>query len=146
MKLIHYTTPTLGSWSPFHRLSSFQDLLASSGELAGGSAKPWTPALDVFETDEAITVRVELGGMKKEDFDISLEDDTLAISGCREWPNEDRRVESFRSELFRGTFHREVVMPCPVKTDAVKAAYTDGILVIEVPKAEEAKPRKIAVG
>ena len=75
MKLIQYTTPTLGTWSPFHRLSSFQDLLESSRE----SAQPWAPALDVFETDEAITVRVEVGGMKKENFDISLEDDTLAI-------------------------------------------------------------------
>jgi len=83
--------------------------------------------------------------MKKEDFDISLEDDTLTLSGRRERKTEDRRGESFRSELFRGAFQRAITLPCPVKADAVKATYTDGILEIELPKAEEAKPRKIEV-
>jgi len=145
MKLIQYTTPTLGSWSPFHRLTPFQDLLESAMELAGAGQACGSPPLDVFENDDAITVRLELGGMKKEDFDISLEDDTLTLSGRREWKTEDRRGESFRSELFRGAFQRAITLPCPVKADAVKATYTDGILEIELPKAEEAKPRKIEV-
>lgn len=145
MKLIQYTTPTLGSWSPFHRLTPFQDLLESAMELAGAGQASGSPPLDVFENDNAITVRLELGGMKKEDFDISLEDDTLTLSGRREWKTEDRRGESFRSELFRGAFQRAITLPCPVKADAVKATYADGILEIELPKAEEAKPRKIEV-
>lgn len=145
MKFIQYTTPTLGSWSPFQRLTPFQDLLESAIELAGAGQSTWSPPLDVFENDDAITVRLELGGMKKEDFDISLEDDTLTLSGRREWKTEDRRGESFRSELFRGAFRRSITLPCPVKADAVKATYTDGILEVELPKAEEAKPRKIEV-
>lgn len=145
MKLIQYTTPTLGSWSPFQRLTPFQDLLESALELAGAPSASWSPPLDVFENDEAVTVRLELGGMKKEDFDISLEDDTLTISGRRDWKTEDRRGESFRSELFRGAFRRAITLPCPVKADSVKATYTDGILEVELPKAEEAKPRKIEV-
>jgi HSP20 family protein len=145
MKLIRYNTPTLGNWSPFQRLSPFQDLLESAIELAGADPTPWSPPLDVFENDDAITVRFELGGMKKEDFDISLEDDTLTLSGRREWKTEDRRGESFRSELFRGSFRRAITLPCPVKTDQVKASYTDGVLEVELPKAEEAKPRKIEV-
>ena len=145
MKLIQYTAPALGSWSPFHRLTPFQDLLESAMELAGAGQASGSPPLDVFENDDAITVRLELGGMKKEDFDISLEDDTLTLSGRREWKTEDRRGESFRSELFRGAFQRAITLPCPVKADAVKATYTNGILEIELPKAEEAKPRKIEV-
>jgi HSP20 family protein len=123
----------------------FQDLLGSAMELAGTGEAVWSPPLDVFENDDAITVRLELGGMKKEDFDISLEDDTLTLSGRREWTAEDRRGESFRSELFRGAFRRAITLPCPVKADAVRATYTDGILEVELPKAEEAKPRKIEV-
>jgi HSP20 family protein len=136
MKLIHYTTPTLGSWSPFQRLTPFQDLLESAIGLAGGPATPWTPALDVFENDDAITVRIELGGMKREDFNLSLEDDLLTISGRREWQGEDRHAESLRNELFRGAFQRAITLHCPVKADQVKATYTDGILEIVLPKAE----------
>ena len=145
MRLIQYTTPTLGTWSPFHRLSPFRDLLESAMELSGASTATASPPLDVFENDEAITVRLELGGMKKEDFDISLEDDTLTVSGSREGQTEDRSGESFRSELFRGAFRRAITLPCPVKADQVKATYTDGILEIALPKSEDAKPRKIEV-
>lgn len=145
MKLIHYTTPTLGAWSPFQRLSPFQDLLESAIELAGTDHATWSPPLDVFESDEAITVRLELGGMRKEDFDISLEDDTLAISGRRDLQTDARHSECFRSELFQGGFRREIALPCPVKTAAVTATYTDGILEVVMPKSEEAKPRKIEV-
>ncbi len=145
MKLIHYTTPTLGAWSPFQRLTPFQDLLESAMGFAGAGHAAWSPPLDVFESDEAVTVRLELGGMRKEDFDISLEDDTLAISGHRDLQTEGCRSESFRSELFQGAFRREITLPCPVKADAVTATYTDGILEVVLPKAEEAKPRKIEV-
>jgi HSP20 family protein len=90
-------------------------------------------------------VQVEMAGMKKEDFDLSLQDDTLTISGERKSESEKREGESFRSERFFGSFSRSVTLPSLVKVDEVKAAYEDGVLTITLPKAEEAKPKKIQV-
>jgi HSP20 family protein len=141
MKLIQYTTPTLTAWTPFNRLAPFQDLLDSAFDSNSRSATR-VPPMDVHENEDAITVSLELGGMKKEDFDISLEDDTLTVSGQR---NSQPTGELSRSELFRGAFSRSLTLPCPVQGDKVKAAYSDGILTITLPKVEAIKPRKISV-
>lgn len=142
MKLIQYTTtPTLSTWSPFNRLAPFQDLMDSAFD-SGARGKTRVPPMDVHESEDAVTVKIELGGMKKDDFDISLEDGTLTVSGQR---NLDAGSERSRCELFRGAFSRSILLPCPVESDKVKAAYLDGILSIELPKVDEIKPRKIAV-
>jgi HSP20 family protein len=148
MSIIRYRAPELASWSPFSRMSSLRDLLDSAFQLA--SAAPnltsgWAPPLDVFEDESKVTVQVEMAGMKKEDFDISLQEDTLTISGERKPESEKREGESFRSERFFGSFSRSVTLPSLVKVDEVKAAYEDGVLTITLPKAEEAKPKKIQV-
>jgi HSP20 family protein len=148
MSIIRYRAPELASWSPFSRMSSLRDLLDSAFQLA--SAAPnltsgWAPPLDVFEDDSKVTVQVEMAGMKKEDFDISLQDDALTISGERKSESEKREGESFRSERFFGSFSRSITLPSLVKVDEVKATYEDGVLTITLPKAEEAKPKKIQV-
>lgn len=148
MRLISYQ-PHVTNWSPFDRLASLRDLLDSAFELANAPAgvrgRGWAPALDVHENGDAVTVRLEAAGLKKEDFDISLHDDNLTISGERKAETETREGESFRSERFFGPFSRTVTLPAPVKADGVTATYTDGVLTITLPKAEEAKPRKIEV-
>lgn len=148
MSIIRYRTPELATWSPFDRLSSLRDLLDSAFQLAGSSpdfAAGWAPTLDVFEDDSKITVHLEAAGMKKEDFDISLQDGVLTISGERKSKSEQREGESLRSERSFGAFSRSITLPSPVNTEAVKAAYEDGVLTVTLPKAEEAKPKKIQV-
>jgi HSP20 family protein len=149
MRLISYK-PQLTTWSPFDRMASLRDLLDSAFELAStsgldGGRRGWMPALDIHEDAENVTVRIEAAGMKKEDFDISLHDDNLTISGERKSETEKREGESFRSERFFGSFSRTVTLPALVKADAVTATYKDGVLTITLPKAEEAKPKKIEV-
>lgn len=148
MNLIRYNTPSLTPWSSFDRLSSLRDLLDSAFQLAGVNAEAgsrWAPGLDVFQDDDSVTVKLELAGMKKEDFDISLQDDILTISGERKSERENSEGESFRSERVFGAFRRTVTLPAPVKSDAVKATYEEGVLTVTLPKAEEAKPKKIAI-
>lgn len=142
MKLIQYTTPTLSAWTPFNRLAPFQDLLDSAFEARPGNSTR-VPPMDIHESKDAVIVNLELGGMKKEDFDISLEEETLTVSGQR---NLEAAGENSRTELFRGAFSRSLTLPCPVQVGKVKAAYQDGILCITLPKVEEVKPRKITVG
>jgi len=148
MSIIRYRTPELATWSPFDRMSSLRDLLDSAFQLASSApdfTSGWTPALDVFEDDAKITVQVELAGMKKDDFDISLQDDVLTISGERKSEGEKREGESFRSERSFGAFSRSITLPSAVKTEEVKATYEDGVLTVTLPKAEEVKPKRIQV-
>lgn len=150
MKLINYRPLNQDIYSPFDRLHSLRDLFDSAFALASQESRlrpgTWNPALDIYENDSSLFVEVELPGMKKEDFDISLEDDVLTVSGQRSQENENRSGESFRSERVFGQFRRSFTLPVAVQAEAVKAAYQDGVLRIELPKAEEAKPRKIEVG
>ncbi len=146
MNIIRYQTSDLTPRSPFDRLPSLRDLFDSAFPLTSpvsGRSAGWSPALDVYEDGEKITVQVELAGLKNEDFDLSLEDDVLTISGQRK--SETREGESFRRERTSGSFRRSITLPSPVKPEEVKAAYQDGILTVTLPKAEEAKPRKIQV-
>lgn len=145
MSIIKYRTPELTAWSPFNRLTSVRDLLDSAFQLASTPPEGWVPPLEILEDGEKITVRLELPGMKKEDFDISLHEEVLTVSGERRSETEGKEGESFRSERFFGTFSRSVTLPAAVKTDEVKAGYQDGILAITLPKAEEAKPKKIQI-
>lgn len=143
MNIIRYRTPELAAWTPFDRLSPLRELLDSAYRLAAESpgSRGWAPVLDIYEDADKVTVKVELAGMKKENFEISLEDGALTVSGRREGESRD----SFRSERFYGSFSRSVALPAPVKPDDIKAVYEDGILTVVLHKAEEAKPKKITI-
>ena len=123
-----------------NRLFDFAFPTRDSG-LVGG----WTPALDVYDEKEHFVVKVELPGMKKEDIDICLHDGVLTVSGERKHERESKDGGAFRSERYFGRFQRSVTLPARVNASNVKASYKDGVLSIELPKAEEAKPRQIAV-
>lgn len=142
MNIIRYKTPELATWPRFDRLSSLRDILDSAFQ---SYAPGWVPALDVFEDEDKVCVQLEVPGMKKEDFDIALQDEVLTVSGERKADTEHREGESFRSERIFGSFSRSITLPSPVKDDQVTASYQDGILTVTLPKAEEAKPKKIQV-
>jgi len=139
-------TRTQTNWTPLYRLAPWRDLLESAlaWNVPTGS-DGWAPALAVYEDQENVTVELEAAGLKKNDFEISLADETLTVSGERKSEAKEGRGESFRSERFFGSFKRSVALPAAVKPDAVTATYQDGVLTIVLPKADEAKPRKIQV-
>jgi HSP20 family protein len=101
--------------------------------------------MDIYEDKDALIVRVELPGMQKADIDVSLHDGGLSISGERKSQQQSEDTEVYRSERFFGRFQRSVTLPTLVAADKVKAEYTDGILSVTLPKAEEAKPKHIDV-
>ncbi len=92
----------------------------------------WRPPTDVFETEEAIVVRVEIAGMREEDFSISLEDRFLVIHGFRSDLPERRAY--FQMEIPFGEFISEVELPCPIISERIAAVYQDGFLRIVLPK------------
>jgi HSP20 family protein len=108
-----------------------------------GSFSRWTPALDVYQDKDQFTVVAEIPGLKKEDIELSLQDGVLAISGERK--QEKKSEDGYRNERFFGRFQRSVTLPAAVDGNNIKATYEDGILKVVLPKAEEAKPKKIDV-
>jgi HSP20 family protein len=140
----------MNPWSAFERLPSLRDELNRLFDFAlpvrdSGLFSGWTPALDVYDEKDNFVVKAELPGMKKEDIQISLHEGVLTISGERKQERETKEGETFRSERYFGRFQRSVTLPAMVNANAVKATYKDGVLTIDLPKAEEAKPKHIAV-
>ena len=150
--LIRWHRPELATWPGFGRLTDLRDEIdrlfeAPLAELTRSSQllSGWTPALDMFEDKDNVTVRAELPGMKKEDIELSLHEDCLSISGERKSQETHKDEEVYRAERFFGRFQRTVSLPAPVAADKVKAQYQDGILTVTLPKKEEAKPKHIDV-
>jgi len=134
----------------FGRLSNMRDELDRVFESSFGSffrpldsLNRWNPAVDVYQDNDQFTVYAELPGLKKEEIEISLNGDTLAIGGERK--HEANPDEGFRTERFFGKFQRSLTLPIPVNLEKVNATYTDGVLKVVLPKAEEAKPKQIPV-
>lgn len=105
----------------------------------------WQPPLDMYEDKDNLFVRVELPGMKKEDIEVSVHDGSLSISGERKHEEKHENADVYRAERFFGCFQRTVSLPSAVMADKVKAQYKDGILMVALPKTEEAKPKRIDV-
>ena len=110
-------------------------------DLLGG----WLPPVDVLEDNERMTVKVELPGFKREDLDISVQENNLMISGHRRADEQKKDGEFRRSERFYGRFHRAITLPSSVDTTKIDARYKEGILTITLPKSEKAKAKQIEV-
>ena len=150
--MMRWQRPESSVWPSFGRLTDLRDEIDRLFEVpltgltqASRLLSGWTPAIDVYEDKDQLTVKAELPGMKKEDIELSLHDGCLSVSGERRSEGKYQDAEVYRAERFFGRFQRTVSLPTPVATDKVKAQYKDGILTVTLPKTEEAKPRHIDV-
>lgn len=151
MNLIRYQSPRLSPWPTLDRWSNLRDELDSLLDLPflGNSQRQdlfsgWSPALDLYQNNDNVVAVLELAGMRKEDIEISLHDGMLTISGERK-PIAPNGEPAQRTERYVGSFRRSVTLPVPVDPNKVNATYRDGILTVTMPKAEEAKPKRIEV-
>jgi len=136
----------LARWEPFDGLNLVNNLFEDSWRRAQHTpAAVWYPPVDILESKDSYLIRAELPGMKQEDFNLEVNEGTLTLTGERKVEKPAEGVEYHRSERLAGKFSRSFHLPQTVAQDAIKATYRDGILEVHVPKAEEAKPRKINV-
>lgn len=142
----------LVAWTPFESLNEVQSRINHLFDENFGrswantaTSRVWYPAVDILESKEAYLLRAELPGMKKEDFNLELRDGTLTLTGERKSAKPAEGVEYRSVERVNGKFVRSFTLPETVKHDGIQATYKDGILEIQVPKAEEAKPRQIEI-
>ena len=112
---------------------------------ARAATTAWAPALDISERKDAYLVTVEVPGIKPEDLDIIMADGLLTIQGERQFTQESSEQQFHRVERRYGAFRRSITLPAQVQAEQIEASFEDGVLELLVPKAEEAKPKRIQV-
>jgi HSP20 family protein len=140
-------------WDLMRELASMQDRMnriwgsvydRGREDVSGGA---WVPPVDIYESaDKEIVLKAELPGLKREDIDLSVENNTLTIRGERRPDDGLEQAQFHRRERVAGACSRSFTLPNTVDAGRVKAEFRDGILTVRLPRREEAKPRQIAVG
>jgi HSP20 family protein len=106
---------------------------------------PSYPAMNVWTSEEGVVITAELPGVEPEEIDISVVGDTLTVTGSRRPPELKEGEKYHRRERGFGRFTRTFQLPCQVAADQVEALFERGVLHISLPRAEEDKPKKIAI-
>lgn len=139
-------------WDPFNALG---DLRGEIDRLMGSGAWPavrWSknaefraPDVDVKDELDAVLVKADIPGIKKEDLSITVEGDVLTLKGERKESEERKEKDLFFSERFHGQFERTLTLPSKVQNEGAKAIYKDGVLEIRLLKDQKAKAREVKV-
>ncbi len=129
---------------PFQGLRLFEDAMTRLMSEPRTN-RPWSPAVDILETEDALVLRADLPDVKAEDIDVRVENNTLTLSGKRTFDKDETVKGWHRIERSFGEFVRSFQVPTTVDTEKVGADYKNGVLTISLPKKEAAKPRQVKV-
>jgi len=142
----------LTRWDPYRELSSLQDRMnrlfnASFGESRDEAltTSSFAPAVDVYEDEHNVTLKIEVPGIDEKDIDVRVENNTLTVHGERKIEQEEKEENYRRIERQYGSFTRTFTLPTTVDTESVSANYDKGVLKIKLAKKAEAKPKQIKV-
>ncbi len=136
--------PVARRMTPWTEMDRLQREMESM--LGGGPTQDlWAPPVDVEETSDHLVFHAELPGLSREDIDVELEDGVLTIQGEKKEEQKDENTQGLLHERRWGRFSRRFTLPRAVDANGITANFADGILTIRVPKAEEAKGRKIEI-
>lgn len=139
-------------WDPFRDMMTlrekmnrlFEDTFTGreDRDLVQGT---WTPAVDIFENEGDLVLTAEVPGVKEDDLEIKVEDNTLSISGVRKFEKETKEENYHRIERSYGSFYRSFTLPNFIDHEHIKAEHENGLLRITMPKRPELKARKVRV-
>jgi len=141
----------LTRWDPFRELNTLQNRLSRLfEEQLGGREESLTtgafvPAVDIYEDEYGIQLKLEVPGIDEKDLDVKVENNVLTISGERRFEKEEKEENFHRLERRYGSFTRSFTLPNTVNTEDIKADYDHGVLKIRLAKRAEAKPKQIKV-
>ncbi|HEX8960503.1 MAG TPA: Hsp20/alpha crystallin family protein [Geobacteraceae bacterium] len=111
-------------------------------EMMGGDV---STSVDIYEEGDNVVVKAEVPGMKKDDIEVNLTEDTITISGQKKSEEKVERKDFYRLERSFGSFTRKLRLPADIQTDKAKATFKDGVLEVRIPKAPSAKARKVTI-
>ena len=146
------TAMNLVRWSPFRDMSILQNqmnrlfestLHSWPGDTEGTVA--WAPAADIYETDNDLVLEADLPGIDPKQIDIRVENNVLMVRGERSFEQKVNKENFHRVERSYGVFSRSFNLSTAVDPDKIRATYKNGVLNITLPKAEQAKPRRIQI-
>jgi HSP20 family protein len=129
---------------PFASLRVFEDAVTRMLNEPR-TARPWSPAVDIYETENELVLKADLPDVQLENIDVRVENETLTIKGERRFEQEENSKGFHRIERSYGAFMRSFSVPGTIDTDKVGAAYRDGVLTVTLPKKEAAKPRQVKI-
>src|SRR6202043_1439122 len=142
----------LTRWEPFREFSTLQDRMNRLFRETQGNSQDETltsssfaPAVDVYEDEHNVTLKIEVPGIDEKDIDVRVENNTLTVHGERKIEKEEKEENYRRVERQYGSFTRTFTLPQTVDTENVSATYEKGVLKISLPKKAEAKPKQIKV-
>src|ERR1043165_8844123 len=140
-------------YDPFRDLRSLQEEvnrlftgnMTRTFDEEGIARGSWSPSVDIFENKDHIVLEAELPGMKREDFDLSVENNVITLRGERHFEKKDETDNYHRVERAYGSFTRSFTLPNTVTAEGATAEYTNGVLRVTLPKREETKARRIEI-
>lgn len=142
---------SLMRWQPFEELMSLREAMDRLFEESIVWPRSWLApaaqsfATDIYETKDDVVVKASLPGVKPEDIDVSVVGDTLTIKGEVKEEKEVKEQNYIRKERRFGSFCRSFTLPVSVNPDKATAEFENGVLTLTLPKAEEVKPKSIAI-
>src|SRR5579863_9346722 len=143
----------LTRWEPFREFATLQDRINRAfRESYSGAAhdeslttSTFAPAVDVYEDEHQVTLKIEVPGVDEKDIDVQIENNVLTVHGERKFEKEEKEENFRRVERQYGSFTRTFTLPTTVDAENVQASYDKGVLKIALPKKAEAKPKQIKV-
>jgi HSP20 family protein len=115
------------------------------GEYDTNPAQSWLPAVDIMEQENSFVIKAELPGVDKKDVKITVQNDVLTIKGEKKQETEKNGENYYRTERLYGSFQRSFTLPATIASEKIDASYDNGVLILNLPKLEEAKPKEIEV-
>src|SRR5690242_21926290 len=142
----------LTRWEPFREFATLQDRMNrlfresySEGRDESLTSSSFAPAVDVYEDEHNVSLKIEVPGIDEKDIDVRIENNTLTVHGERKFEKEEKEENYRRIERQYGSFTRTFTLPNTVDTDSVSANYEKGVLKVKLAKKAEAKPKQIKV-
>ena len=143
----------LTRWDPFREFVTlqgrmnrlFQDSYSPEGHDESLTTTSFTPAVDVYEDEHNVTLKIEVPGIDEKDIDVRVENNTLTVHGERKFEKEEKEENYRRVERQYGSFTRTFTLPQTVDSEKIEANYDKGVLKIQLAKKAEAKPKQIKV-
>ena len=143
----------LTRWDPFRQFNTlqnqmnrlFQENFGQPGREESLATSIFSPAVDVYEDDHQITLKIEVPGVDEKDIDIRVENNNLTVHGERKFEKDEKEENYRRVERQYGSFTRTFTLPTSVDADNIHADYEKGVLKIRLAKKAEAKPKQIKV-